>query len=105
MMNLNQFIKPLTFRGTTEHQINCHLQDVPSNGADTLHFKYVHTYMIPWIKFIQFRWQAKWKAGNDPDLKELFEHPKKSVRDFKQRVYKELIEPYPNKEVLSIGNL
>lgn len=83
----------------------CHMQDIPENGADVLHFKYVHTYIIPAIKSLFFKWQAKWMRGDDPDLLSLFEHPEKKYRDFKQRVYKEIIQPFPRKEFLSIGNL
>jgi cholesterol 7-dehydrogenase len=105
MMDLGGFIFPLKYRGQTEHLINCHIQDIPSNGADLLHFKYVHTYIYPWFTSLYFRWDAKWMTGNDPDIKSLFEHPRKEMRAFKQRVWKELIEPYPNKECLSIGSL
>jgi len=35
--------------------------------------------------------------GDDPDLPSLFEHKKKNMRDFKQRVFKELIQPFPKK--------
>jgi hypothetical protein len=52
-----------------------------------------------------FDWGAKWKRGDDPTLPELFTHKKKYVQDFKQRVYKELIEPFPDKSMISIGNL
>lgn len=105
MMDLAAFINKLTYRGQTEHHISCHIQDIPSNGADIAHFKYVHTYIFPWIKSLFFRWDAKWKTGDDPDIQSFFEHSRKDIREFKQRVWRELIEPYPNKEVLSIGNL
>ena len=105
MLNVSGFLNSLKFRGTTEHHINCHMQDIPSNGADVLHFKYVHTYLTPLTKAIYFRWEAKWKIASDPDIAEMFEHPKKEYRDFKQRVYRELIQNYPRKEILSIGNL
>lgn len=105
LVNVESFINPLEYRGKTEHHIMCHMQDIPENGADTLHFKYVHSYITPMIKSVFFKWQAKWMRGDDPDLPSLFEHNKKYIRDFKQRVYKEIIEPFPRKEFLSIGNL
>jgi hypothetical protein len=57
------------------------------------------------IKSIFFKWGAKWMQGDDPDLPSLFEHNLKYIRDFKQRVYKEIIQPFPRKEFLSISNL
>ena len=68
MLDVSKFKDHLPYRGRTEHHINCQLQDIPSNGADTLHFKYVHTYILPQIKSIYFRWQAKWKVGTDPSV-------------------------------------
>lgn len=50
----------------------CHIQDIPENGADILHFKYVHTEIIPKISWLSFSWKAKWKRGDDPDIKEMF---------------------------------
>ena len=105
MMNLGGYISRLAYRGKTEHLINCHLQDIPSNGADTLHFKFVHTYIFPQMKSLYMRWQPTWKRGDDPTLKEMFDHPRKDFREYKQQLYKDLIESYPNKEVLSVGNL
>ena len=74
----------LQYRGRTIHHIMCHIQDIPENGSDILHFRYVHTQIIAKINFISFAWKAKWKRGDDPDIKEMFEHEKDYVRDFKQ---------------------
>ena len=63
------FLNPLRYRGQTEHHINCPMQDIPSNGADVLHFKYVHTYVFQWLKSLYFRWDAKWKTGDDPEIR------------------------------------
>jgi cholesterol 7-desaturase len=105
MLDISNFIRKLTYRGQTEHLISCHLQDIPSNGADVLHFKYVHTYIYSWLQSVYFRWAAKWKTADDPDIKELFEHSRDDAREFKQKIYRELIEPYPRKEILSVGYL
>jgi hypothetical protein len=105
LINVEPFLKNLEYRGKTEHHIMCHIQDIPENGADTLHFKYVHSYIFPAIKSLFFKWQAKWMRGDDPDLPSLFEHSRKDIRDFKQKVLKEVISPFPRKEFLSIGNL
>ena len=59
MIDVSSFINQLAYRGQTEHRIHCHLQYMPSNGADIAHFKYVHTYIIPFIKSLYLRWDAK----------------------------------------------
>jgi cholesterol 7-dehydrogenase len=105
MVDVSGFLKGLSYRGQTEHHINCHLQDIPSNGADTLHFKYVHTYIIPQLTSLYFKWQSRWTTGDKEDVKSFFEHEKKDIHDFKQKIWREIVEPYPNKEILSIGNL
>ncbi len=50
----------------------CHIQDIPENGADILHFKYVHAQVLPKIDWLRFTWKAKWKRGDEADLKEMF---------------------------------
>ena len=71
MMDLGNYINKLAYRGKTEHQFNCHIQDILSNGADILHFKFIHNYIVPRIKSLYLRWEPKWKKGNDPTLIEL----------------------------------
>jgi hypothetical protein len=35
----------------------------------------------------------------------MFEHEKKYVKDFKQKIYKDFIEPFPEKKYISVGYL
>ena len=105
MIDVSEFLSPLSFRGITEHHVACHMQDIPENGADVLHFKYVHSYVVDWLKSVRFNWRAKWKRGDDPTLPEMFAHSRKNIHEFKQRIYNNLIVPFPRKEMLSIGNL
>lgn len=83
----------------------CHIQDIPENGADILHFRYVHQEIIPKISWLAFDWKAKWKKGDDPELKEMFEHEKDYVREFKQEIYRDFVEPFKQKEYLSVAYL
>lgn len=71
-INIESMTKNLQFRGQTKHYIKCHIQDIPENGADMLHFKYVHKEFIKNFNLITFGWKAKWKRGDDPELKEMF---------------------------------
>lgn len=42
MLDLSPITKDMEFRARAIHQVKCHIQDIPENGADSLHFKYVH---------------------------------------------------------------
>jgi cholesterol 7-dehydrogenase len=68
MLNVESFIKNLEYRGRTTHYINCHIQDIPENGADIKHFKYVHTEVVPKMSSLGFKWEARWRTGDDPDV-------------------------------------
>jgi phenylpropionate dioxygenase-like ring-hydroxylating dioxygenase large terminal subunit len=48
------------------------VQDIPENGADAYHFKYVHKQIITGFNWVQFLWVPDWKAGNDPNLPAIF---------------------------------
>ena len=73
-LNVEGYQKKLENRGQTIHTIYSHVQDIPENGADTFHFKYVHKKPISSIEWMEFMWFPKWKRGDDPDLPSLFEH-------------------------------
>ena len=72
VINVEKTLNKFEFRGRTDHHIKCFIQDIPENGADFLHFKYIHTDIIRNVKSLQFLWKPKWKRGDDPDLKEMF---------------------------------
>lgn len=103
MIDISSVTNSLQYRAQTIHDVNCHIQDIPENGSDVFHFKYVHQEILPKIDVISFLWKAKWRRGDDPDLKEIFEHDNKTAREFKQMLFKDFIEPFPRKEFLSIG--
>lgn len=46
MLNLSEFTKGYEYRATAIHDVKCHIQDLPENGADALHFKFVHAQII-----------------------------------------------------------
>ena len=77
MIDGGEFCKDYANRGHTVHDIKCVMQDIPENGADLLHFKFVHKEFIPNVEKFNFVWYAKWKRGDDPDIKEIFYHEKK----------------------------
>jgi hypothetical protein len=55
-------------RGTARNVIKCHSQDIAENGADIMHFYYVHKYISKFIRFIEMVWVAVWKRGDDPNI-------------------------------------
>lgn len=84
-----------TYGGRTEHEIMCHCQEIPENGADIAHLNYLHLsgpndgkipHFVPYIpllgadifKFelnntkpmIQHCWTGSWEAGTG-DMKHL----------------------------------
>ena len=105
MIDGKQFCKDYANRGTTIHDIYSHIQDIPENGADTFHFKYIHKYLIGKYKKLEVSWTPQWKRGDDPSLPELFVHRSKNIHAFKQRIWNELVSPLPNKQYYSFGNV
>ena len=74
----------LTERAETKEYINCHMQEIPENGADWKHFKYVHYYLflflVPWV---QFDWNPLCRRADSPDFDEVMtKHAKPKVREF-----------------------
>lgn len=68
MIDFHEVTKDLEYRARTIHDLNCHMQDIPENGADVYHFKYVHAEVIPKVNFVTFLWEAKWRRGDDPNI-------------------------------------
>lgn len=88
MLDFKSIMSNLEYRATTIHEVRAHIQDIPENGADVFHFKYVHSEIVPKVEVVNFLWKAKWKRCDDPDIGEMFEHPVKYAREFKQKIYK-----------------
>ena len=44
------------------------MQDIPENGADSFHFRYVHRYLIGRFKMLEVTWKPKWVRGDSPDM-------------------------------------
>ena len=80
------------------------MMDIPENGADIQHFKYVHLYLLPYTNQFQVWWTMNWARGDDPELQQkLFTHKTKYVHDFRQMLYKKYVENYPGKQYLSMA--
>ena len=72
-----------TYRGRTEHEIMCHIQEIPENGADIAHLNYLHLAGVnegndvtrielsktePLVKHI---WEGSWSCGEEDDDKHI----------------------------------
>ena len=64
--------------------INCHIQEIPENGADWVHFKYVHRdFLSKYIWFIKFKWTPVACLPSEPDFDEIMRnHPVDYLRSF-----------------------
>lgn len=68
------------YRGRSEFEVTCHIQEIPENGADVAHLKAIHE--NPSLSFKQSQnindllslftkhiWTAKWSINEDPKYK------------------------------------
>ena len=88
----------IDYRGYTYHEIKSHIMDIPENGADTLHFKFVHREMFPIFSFITLSWTPSWTTGDDKNLEEMmFTHKNSGVHKWKRHIWDNYVKNYPNK--------
>ncbi|XP_011194161.1 cholesterol 7-desaturase nvd [Zeugodacus cucurbitae] len=62
--------KELVFQGSNEFYVDCHIQEIPENGADLAHFSAVHQTCLfssgqnpdksLFLKYVQHHWKAAW---------------------------------------------
>ncbi|EDO43280.1 predicted protein, partial [Nematostella vectensis] len=74
-----------TYRGFTEHFVNCHIEEIPENAADMNHFNFLHSSPIlagqdlrysftsKWIDYFHHDWEATWSPldGDQKHVSEL----------------------------------
>lgn len=103
MLDVKSLFPSFEYRATAIHNVKSHIQDIPSNGADAGHFKYIHENIIEGNDAIRFKWEPRWMRGDHPDLKSMFTHERKYIHDFKNMIYSKLVEKYPQKQFMSVG--
>ena len=81
----------LDFRGETINYVNCHIQEIPENGADMRHFDFLHTRLISWVSFITFDWKMVSHRADDSDLYEIMKHKYEFINDFKMKLLKQYL--------------
>ena len=70
-----EILSHLTLRGESVNYVNCHIQEIPENGADMRHFDFLHSSVADLIPFVKFRWTMKTKNASDPNFYEVMKHP------------------------------
>ncbi|CAD8207621.1 unnamed protein product [Paramecium pentaurelia] len=94
----------LQLRGESVNYVNCHIQEIPENGADARHFDYIHSsvndYIPTWI--VSFKWTMKSLPANDPDFYKKMEHSKEKVRKYQKNLFDQYLS---NKDLRQYMNV
>ena len=104
--DITEFTQRLRFRGTSINVINSHVQDIVENGGDVKHFLYVHSALLPFTDFIGATWRAKWRPGDDPNLRKELEHDIPWVQAYKTKIFDRFLNDKNKKYIgcLSLDN-
>lgn len=91
----------LDHRGESAQYVNCHIQEIPENGADIRHFDFVHLEPAPYMgtKLARFTWAMKTKNASDPDLYEYMKHENKKANDYKMERLRNYIKEEERKYI------
>ena len=99
-----EIVTKLSFRGESINHVNCHIQEIPENGADIRHFDFLHTNVFTYVKFIQFEWSMKSHRAAEPDIFTYMKHEKEYFNEFKMKLLHRYINE-ENKKYLNIISL
>jgi cholesterol 7-dehydrogenase len=91
----------LNYRGESINFVNCHVQEIPENGADIRHFDFLHT---KFIGFLHFDWSMLSHRGDEPDLCEVMKHRYNFINEFKMDILKKYINE-ENKKYTNVISL
>ncbi|CAG9311093.1 unnamed protein product [Blepharisma stoltei] len=85
-LDITPFMEKLSYRGVSINKVQSHVQDIPENGGDLMHFYYVHSAFLPFTDLFKARWRAKWTKGDDPKLREIMKHEVPLIDQFKTQL-------------------
>lgn len=94
----------LEYRGESVNFVNCHIQEIPENGADIRHFDFLHKQLFKGIDFVHFEWTMLSNRATDPDLLVKMKHKHDYINDFKVKKIKEFVTE-ENKEYVNVISL
>lgn len=88
----------LSYRGESINYVNCHVQEIPENGADIRHFDFLHTKFM--TNFITFDWTMKSERASSKQLLDIMQHERAFINKFKMNVLDKFLNdanrPYVN---------
>ncbi|CAF0772677.1 unnamed protein product [Adineta steineri] len=92
-------------RGESINYVNCHVQEIPENGADFRHFDFLHQSVLDIIfPFIKFDWSMTSERASHPQLNEIMTHPNPEVNAYKMRLLKTFIND-SNRDLVNVISL
>ncbi len=100
--DLSDYQKNLSHRGYSLNLVNSHVQDIAENGADFLHFLYVHDWIIPNV--VKASWRPTWTKATDPNLREKLKHERQEITDFRMEKLDRFLND-KNKEYIGVLTL
>jgi cholesterol 7-dehydrogenase len=94
----------LEFRGESVHYVNCHIQEIPENGADIRHFDFVHSSFLDAFPFIKVHWNMLSERATEPDLLNKMKHDNEEIQKFKWGLIQKYITD-ENKQYVNVISL
>ncbi|CAF1020746.1 unnamed protein product [Adineta ricciae] len=92
-------------RGESINYVNCHIQEIPENGADFRHFDFLHQSVLDLIfPFIRFSWTMKSERASNPQLHEIMTHPHPQVNAYKMHLLNTFIND-SNRALINVISL
>ena len=92
-------------RGESINYVNCHVQEVPENGADVRHFDFLHQSVLDVLfPFVKFTWSMSSERATHPRLHEIMAHPHPQVNKYKMDLLNTFIND-SNRDVINVISL
>jgi len=101
-LDISEFQTRYDHRGYSLNIVKSHIQDIAENGADFMHFLYVHTWIIP--KLVRSTWDPKWYKATDADIKEKLKHKVPYINDHRLYLFNKFVNE-SNKHHIGIVSL
>lgn len=94
----------LEFRGESVNYVNCHVQEIPENGADIRHFDFLHTKLFDCLNFVGFEWSMLSHRADETDLFDVMKHKHEFIDEFKTKVLRKFLNE-ENKKYINVISL
>ncbi len=94
----------LELRGESVNYVNCHIQEIPENGADIRHFDFVHSSFLDSFPFIKVKWSMLSERASEPELLKMMTIADPDIQKFKWSLIKKYIND-ENKKYVNVISL